>query len=224
MNVRFTDRARKVMELANQEARRLQHEYIGTEHILLGLIQEGSGVAAHALKNLNVELAEVRRQVEMIVVAPGQWSVSGRLPETPRAKKVIEYAIEEADNLHHGYVGTEHILLGLIREEEGVAGQVLINMHLSLKSVRAEVLRLLGASCDRPPLSESKPLLPSAPLRQSLSLLDVVLEMFQQVLGDAVANEHFDFAANLRNERDKLVTVREFLRGQLPHPPNDSPK
>ncbi|MFI4881134.1 MAG: Clp protease N-terminal domain-containing protein, partial [Phycisphaerales bacterium JB064] len=143
---RFTDRARKVMGLANQEAQRLNHEYIGTEHILLGLVKEGSGVGANVLKNLDVDLRKVRLEVEKLVKAGPEMVTMGKLPQTPRAKKVIEYAIEEARSLNHNYVGTEHLLLGLLREQDGVAAQVLRNLGLKLDEVREEVLNLLGAS------------------------------------------------------------------------------
>ena len=141
---RFTDRARKVMQLANQEAQRFNHEYIGTEHILLGLIKEGSGVAANVLKNLDVDLRKIRLEVEKLVQSGPDMVTMGKLPQTPRAKKVIEYSMEEARNLNHNYVGTEHILLGLLREQEGVAAQVLMNLGLRLEDVREEVLNLLG--------------------------------------------------------------------------------
>jgi ATP-dependent Clp protease ATP-binding subunit ClpC len=143
---RFTDRARKVMALANQEAQRFNHEYIGTEHILLGLVKEGSGVGANVLKNLDVDLRKVRLEVEKLVKSGPETVTMGKLPQTPRAKKVIEYAIEEARNLNHNYVGTEHLLLGLLREQDGVAAQVLMNLNLRLEDVREEVLNLLGAS------------------------------------------------------------------------------
>ena len=142
---RFTDRARKVMALANQEAQRFNHEYIGTEHILLGLVKEGSGVGANVLKNLGVDLRRVRLEVEKLVRSGPDMVTMGKLPQTPRAKKVIEYAIEEARNLNHNYVGTEHLLLGLLREKDGVAAQVLMNLGLNLEQVREEVLHLLGA-------------------------------------------------------------------------------
>ena len=144
MYERFTDRARKVMQLANQEAQRFNHEYIGTEHILLGLVKEGTGVAANVLKNLDIDLRKIRLEVEKIVQAGPDMVTMGRLPQTPRAKKVIEYSIEEARNLNHNYVGTEHLLLGLLREQEGVAAQVLMNLGLKLEDVREEVLNLLG--------------------------------------------------------------------------------
>jgi ATP-dependent Clp protease ATP-binding subunit ClpC len=144
MYERFTDRARKVMQLANQEAQRFNHEYIGTEHILLGLVKEGSGVAANVLKNLDIDLRKIRLEVEKIVQSGPDMVTMGKLPQTPRAKKVIEYSIEEARNLGHNYVGTEHLLLGLLREQEGVAAQVLMNLGLKLEDVREEVLNLLG--------------------------------------------------------------------------------
>ncbi len=146
---RFTDRARKVMALANQEAQRFNHEYIGTEHILLGLVKEGSGVGANVLKNLDVDLRKVRLEVEKLVHSGPEMVTMGKLPQTPRAKKVIEYAIEEARNLNHNYVGTEHLLLGLLREHDGVAAQVLMNLGLKLEEVREEVLNLLGAGVDK---------------------------------------------------------------------------
>jgi ATP-dependent Clp protease ATP-binding subunit ClpC len=134
------------MQLANQEAQRFNHEYIGTEHILLGLVKEGSGVAANVLKNLDIDLRKIRLEVEKIVQhgPGGEQVVMGRLPHTPRAKKVIDYSVEEARNLSHNYVGTEHLLLGLLREQEGVAAQVLMNLGLKLEDVREEVLNLLG--------------------------------------------------------------------------------
>ncbi|MDR2439993.1 MAG: ATP-dependent Clp protease ATP-binding subunit [Planctomycetaceae bacterium] len=145
---RFTDRARKVMQLANQEAQRFNHEYIGTEHLLLGLIKEGSGVAANVLKNLDIDLRKIRHEVEKLVRSGPDLVTMGRLPQTPRAKKVIEYSMEEARNLNHNYVGTEHLLLGLLREQEGVAAQVLMNLGLRLDEVRREVLNLLGHGID----------------------------------------------------------------------------
>ncbi|MSR43971.1 MAG: ATP-dependent Clp protease ATP-binding subunit [Phycisphaerales bacterium] len=142
---RLTDRARKVMALANQEAQRFNHEYIGTEHILLGLVKEASGVGANVLKNLGIDLRKVRLEVEKLVKSGPEMVTMGKLPQTPRAKKVLEYAIEEARNLNHNYVGTEHLLLGLLREQDGVAAQVLVNLSLKLEEVREEVLNLLGA-------------------------------------------------------------------------------
>ncbi len=143
---RFTDRARKVMALANQEAQRFNHEYIGTEHVLLGLIKEGSGVAANVLRNLEIDLKKVRIEVEKHVQSGPDTVAMGKLPYTPKAKKVIELAFEEARSLGHNYVGTEHLLLGLLREQEGVAARVLMNLGVKLDEVREEVLNLLGAA------------------------------------------------------------------------------
>jgi len=145
---RFTDRARKVMALANQEAQRFNHEYIGTEHILLGLVKEGGGVGANVLKNLDLDLRKIRLEVEKLVKSGPDMVTMGKLPQTPRAKKVIEYAIEEARSLNHNYVGTEHLLLGLLREQDGIAAQVLMNLGLKLEDVREEVLNLLGAGVE----------------------------------------------------------------------------
>src|SRR6185503_19954998 len=142
---RFTERARKVMSLARQEAQRFNHDYIGTEHILLGLVQEGSGVAAQVLRNLEVEPRKIRIEVEKIVKNGTNMVTMGQLPFTPRAKKVLELALEEAQNLGHNYIGTEHLLLGLIRENEGITAQVLLNLGTKLEEVREEVLELLGA-------------------------------------------------------------------------------
>ena len=141
---RFSDRAQKVMQLATQEAHRFNHEYIGTEHILLGLIKEGSGVAATLLRDMGVDLRKIRIEVEKLVRNGPDLALLGRLPQTPRAKKVIEYAIEEARALKQVSVGTEHILLGLLREQEGVAAQVLMNIGLKLEDVRAALMNHLN--------------------------------------------------------------------------------
>ena len=141
---RFTDRARRVVVLSQEEARLLNHNYIGTEHILLGLIREREGVAARALESLKISLESVRRQVREII-GPGGSSPSGHIPFTPRAKKVLELSLREALQLGHNYIGTEHILLGLIREGEGVAAQVLGNLGASMARVRERVIHLLEA-------------------------------------------------------------------------------
>ncbi|MFH1878475.1 MAG: ATP-dependent Clp protease ATP-binding subunit [Candidatus Omnitrophota bacterium] len=143
---RFTERARKVILLAKEDAKRLNHDYIGTEHILLGLVKEGEGVAAAVLTSLGLDSENIRQEVERLVQPGPNRVISNDIPFTPRAKKVIELAMDEARNLGHNYIGTEHLLLGLIREGDGVASQVLINMGLDLKSVRDEVLNLLGSS------------------------------------------------------------------------------
>ncbi|MFH2137634.1 MAG: ATP-dependent Clp protease ATP-binding subunit [Candidatus Omnitrophota bacterium] len=143
---RFTERARKVILLAKEEAKRFNHDYIGTEHMLLGLIKEGEGVAAAVLQNLGLSLDMIRLEVEKLV-QPGPSTVtSGDIPFTPKAKKVIELSMDEARNLGHNYIGTEHLLLGLIRESEGVASQVLLNLGLDLNKVRKEIMELLGTT------------------------------------------------------------------------------
>jgi len=140
---RFTDRARRVVVLAQEEARMLDHNYIGTEHILLGLIHEGEGIAAQALTTMGIGLDAVRGQVEQ-TIGKGQAKAAGHIPFTPRAKKVLELALREALQLGHNYIGTEHILLGLVREGEGVAAQVLQKLGADLNRVRQAVIGLLG--------------------------------------------------------------------------------
>ena len=142
----FTDRVRKVLQMAREEAARLHHEYVGTEHILLGLIREGEGVAAAVLTNLNVDLEEIQQKIEETVKKGKAAAAAGPdLPYTSRAKKVLELAMTEARELNHSYVGTEHLLLGLLREEKGIAAQVLTDAGVNLEQSRAETLRLLGS-------------------------------------------------------------------------------
>jgi ATP-dependent Clp protease ATP-binding subunit ClpC len=143
MNGKFTERAQKVIAYAQEEARRLNHNVVGTEHLLLGLIREGEGVAARALINLGIDATKVRNQVEMMI-GVGPFAIQGPIGYTPRAKRVMELAMDESRKLGHNYVGTEHILLGLIREGEGVAAQVLTNLGISLDKAQSEVLNLLG--------------------------------------------------------------------------------
>jgi ATPases with chaperone activity, ATP-binding subunit len=140
---KFTDKARRVVVLAQEEAKLLNHNYIGTEHILLGLIHEGEGVAAKALESLNISLEQVREQVQEII-GQGQQAPSGHIPFTPRAKKVLELSLREALQLGHSYIGTEHLLLGLIREGEGVAAQVLTKLGADTNKVRQQVIQLLS--------------------------------------------------------------------------------
>jgi ATP-dependent Clp protease ATP-binding subunit ClpC len=146
---RFTDRARQVVVLAQEEARMINHNYIGTEHLLLGLVHEGEGIAAMALKSLGISLEAVRSQVEEII-GQGGAAPTGHIPFTPRAKKVLELSLREALQLGHNYIGTEHILLGIIREKEGVAAQVLRNFGASLDSVRQQVIGLLTGQTGPP--------------------------------------------------------------------------
>jgi ATP-dependent Clp protease ATP-binding subunit ClpC len=152
---KFTDRARKVLTLAQDEAQRFNHNYIGTEHLLLGLVREGEGVAARVLENMNVELAKVRTAVEFII-GRGDRPVVGEVGLTPRAKRVIELAIDEARRLGHNYIGTEHLLLGLVREGEGIAAGVLESLGVNLDKVRHEVIRVLSQSSAAGPTSETK--------------------------------------------------------------------
>ena len=157
---KFTDRARKVLTLAQDEAQRFNHNYIGTEHLLLGLVREGEGVAARVLENMNVELAKVRTAVEFII-GRGDRPVVGEVGLTPRAKRVIELAIDEARRLGHNYIGTEHLLLGLVREGEGIAAGVLESLGVNLDKVRHEVIRVLSPVARRP----ARPRRRSAPAR-----------------------------------------------------------
>src|SRR6186713_272405 len=141
----FTERVRKVLAMAREEAERLRHEYVGTEHILLGLIREGEGVAAAVLQNLSVDLDEIQQKIEDTVKKGKAAAATGPdLPYTSRAKKVLELAMAEARELNHSYVGTEHLLLGLLREEKGIAAQVLTEANVTLETARSETLRLLG--------------------------------------------------------------------------------
>ena len=201
MYERFTDRARKVMQLANQEAQRFNHEYVGTEHVLLGLIKEGSGVAANVLRNLEVDLRKIRNEVEKIVQAGPEMVTMGKLPQTPRAKKVIEYAIEEARNLNHNYVGTEHLLLGLLREQEGVAAQVLMNLNLKLDEVREEVLNLLGHGMDAGGESER-----GATSKGNKSKTPA-LDSFGRDLTDLARQGKLDPVIGRQNEIERVIQV-----------------
>jgi ATP-dependent Clp protease ATP-binding subunit ClpC len=198
---RFTDRARKVMALANQEAQRFNHEYIGTEHILLGLVKEGSGVGANVLKNLDVDLRKVRLEVEKLVKSGPDMVTMGKLPQTPRAKKVIEYAIEEARNLNHNYVGTEHLLLGLLREHDGVAAQVLMNLGLKLEEVREEVLNLLGAGVE----SEEQPA--QEKQGQKGKSKTPALDSFGRDLTELAKEGQLDPVIGRKNEIERVIQI-----------------
>ena len=210
---RLTDRARKVMALANQEAQRFNHEYIGTEHVLLGLVKEGSGVGANVLKNLSIDLRKVRIEVEKLVKSGPEMVTMGKLPYTPRAKKVIEYAIEEARNLNHNYVGTEHLLLGLLREQDGVAAQVLLNLGLKLEDVREEVLNLLGASGGDGEEAQAAPEQPSAeapsgePTPRRGKSKTPALDSFGRDLTELARNGELDPVIGRANEIERLVQV-----------------
>ena len=190
---RFTDRARRVVVLAQEEARLLNHNYIGTEHILLGLIHEGEGVAAKALESLGISLEAVRSQVEEII-GQGGSSPSGHIPFTPRAKKVLELSLREALQLGHNYIGTEHILLGLIREGEGVAAQVLVKLGADLSRVRQQVIQLLsGASGPgMPAAARRRPAPPPAASGEQTPSGSLVLDQFGRNLTQLAREKKLD--------------------------------
>jgi prophage maintenance system killer protein len=190
---RFTDRARRVVVLAQEEARGLSHNYIGTEHILLGLIHEGKGVAAKALKNLEISLDAARAQVEEII-GQGQQAPSGHIPFTPRAKKVLELSLREAIQLGHDYIGTEHILLGVIREGEGVAAQVLVNLGADLTRSREQVVALLKSGEGDPPPSGGGLQMPGGAGRRGLLMKEL----------SAVLDENERLQAELARARELL--------------------
>jgi len=207
---RFTDRARKVMALANQEAQRFNHEYIGTEHILLGLVKEGSGVGATVLKNLDVDIKKLRLEIEKQVKSGPEMITMGKLPQTPRAKKVIEYAIEEARALNHNYVGTEHILLGLLRETEGIAARVLMDLGLKLEDIRQEVLNLLGGGVDDMPVDLNAMKMgpglqrkPMAPAKSKTPALD----SFGRDLTQLAVNGELDPVIGRKREIERLIQI-----------------
>ena len=202
---RFTDRARKVMALARKEAQRFNHDFIGTEHILLGLIQEGSGVAANVLKNLGVEVEKIRREIEKNVQSGPSMVTMGQLPFTPRAKKVLELSMEEANELGHNYIGTEHILLGLIRENDGVAAQVLLDLNLKLEDVRAEVLELLGAEMQ----SESNSIPPAAGSSQPKSARSKTpaLDAFGRDLTELAREGKLDPVIGRHDEIERVIQI-----------------
>ncbi|MCF7954368.1 MAG: ATP-dependent Clp protease ATP-binding subunit [Phycisphaerae bacterium] len=204
---RFTDRARKVMALANQEAQRFNHEYIGTEHILLGLVKEGSGVGANVLKNLDVDIKKLRLEIEKLVKSGPDMVTMGKLPQTPRAKKVIEFAIEEARALNHNYVGTEHILLGLLRETEGIAAQVLLNLGLKLENVRQEVLNLLGAGVDTTYQSMGMKMPQSSQAAQKQKSKTPALDSFGRDLTEFATKGELDPVIGRAHEIERLIQI-----------------
>ncbi len=209
MYKRFTDRSRQVMRLANREAERLKHEYIGTEHILLGLVKEGGGVAADLLKDFGVQLHTVTEEVNKLIEKEASVSFSGRILPTPRAKKVIEYAMEEARKLNDDYVGTEHILLGLLREEVGGAAQLLMKLGLRLERVRAMIQANPDRFDDEGRLRSSgdnpSPLVRTLDddSKRRVSKLAEELAALERGKFDAVANQDFDEATQLRDKQDR---------------------
>jgi ATP-dependent Clp protease ATP-binding subunit ClpC len=215
---RFTDRARRVVVLAQEEARLLNHNYIGTEHILLGLVHDGEGVAAKALEYLNISLGAVRSQVEEII-GRGQSEPTGHIPFTPRAKKVLELSLREALQLGHNYIGTEHILLGLVREGEGVAAQVLQKLGADLARVREQVTVVLNARPGHP--LEGQPGIPLTleEVRGRLLRARDIEERANAIASEAndptVEPEHHWVAAlrmNLEQMEETVEAYREKLR------------
>jgi ATP-dependent Clp protease ATP-binding subunit ClpC len=230
---RFTDRARRVVVLAQEEARMLEHDYIGTEHLLLALVHEGGGVAARALESLGISLDAVRQQVEQII-GRGQQARSGSIPFTPRAKKVMELALREAEAMGHGYVGTEHLLLGLIREGDGVAAQVLVRLGADLNRVRQQVILLLHRGAETGPAGaqtrrgkrERERLIDEAlarvdPVDQRLAAierwvgmapdlddLDQEIAHVRRDKESAIESQDFEAAAALRDKEKELVDRR----------------
>ncbi len=196
---RFTDRARRVVVLAQEEARMLNHNYIGTEHILLGLIHEGEGVAAKALESLGISLEGVRSQVEEII-GQGQQAPSGHIPFTPRAKKVLELSLREALQLGHNYIGTEHILLGLIREGEGVAAQVLVKLGADLNRVRQQVIQLLSGYQGKEPAAAGGP-------AEGTPSTSLVLDQFGRNLTQAARESKLDPVIGREKEVERVMQV-----------------
>ena len=196
---RFTDRARRVVVLAQEEARMLNHNYIGTEHILLGLIHEGEGVAAKSLESLGVSLESVRSQVEEII-GQGQQAPSGHIPFNPRAKKVLELSLREALQLGHNYIGTEHILLGLIREGEGVAAQVLVKLGADLNRVRQQVIQLLSGYQGKEPLTSGAP-------SEGTPSTSLVLDQFGRNLTQAARDGKLDPVIGREKEIERVMQV-----------------
>ena len=196
---RFTDRARRVVVLAQEEARMLNHNYIGTEHILLGLIHEGEGVAAKGLESLGISLEAVRAQVEEII-GQGQQAPSGHIPFTPRAKKVLELSLREALQLGHNYIGTEHILLGLIREGEGVAAQVLVKLGADLNRVRQQVIQLLSGYQGKETVVQGGP-------AEGTPSTSLVLDQFGRNLTAAAREGKLDPVIGRDNEIERVMQI-----------------
>jgi Clp amino terminal domain, pathogenicity island component len=207
---RFTDRARRAVDLAQDEAKRLNHGYIGTEHILLGLIREGDGVAAQALESLGISLQAVRAQVEEII-GQGQQAPSGHIPFTPRAKKVLELSLRESLQLGHDYIGTEHILLGLIREGDGVAAEVLVKLGADLNRVRQQVVELLSAQRAQPGHEPTWEGTPVTEVRARLDVIEGRLAAVERRMGTGPDTSDLDDQIDrVRRERDDAAAVQEY--------------
>ena len=214
------------MALANQEAQRLNHETIDTQHILLGLVKEGLGVGARVLKNLGVDFRKVREEVQKLVGSEAERVDLGKLPQTPRAKRVIEYAIAEARDLNHNYVGTEHLLLGLLREQDGVAAQVLRNLGLDLDKVRREILALVGTGGNASFLHVATAHSEKGTLVRSFFAKGVAGSEFQRLLDElearksqAVARGDYELAAEYLSVANDMKRVLDRLDSLLSREP-----
>src|SRR6186713_530639 len=203
----FTERVRKVLAMAREEAARLHHEYVGTEHILLGLIREGEGVAATVLQNLSVELDEIQQKIEETVKKGKAAQTTGPdLPYTSRAKKVLELAMSEARELSHSYVGTEHLLLGLLREGKGIAAQVLTDAGVNLEQSRAETLRLLGSDMPQASAGGSSSQPSSAPKSEKKSKTPA-LDHFCRDLTQLAAENQLDPTIGRSKEIERVMEI-----------------
>ncbi|HLB54729.1 MAG TPA: Clp protease N-terminal domain-containing protein, partial [Gemmatimonadales bacterium] len=204
----FTDRVRKVLQMAREEAARLHHEYVGTEHILLGLIREGEGVAAAVLTNLNVDLDDIQQKIEETVKKGKAAAQPGPdLPYTSRAKKVLELAMTEARELNHSYVGTEHLLLGLLREEKGIAAQVLSDAGVTLEQSRAETLRLLGSDMSQTQSSSAAPTPPAAAPKSEKKSKTPALDHFCRDLTQLGAEGQLDPTIGRTKEIQRVMEI-----------------
>jgi ATP-dependent Clp protease ATP-binding subunit ClpA len=201
---RFTDRARRSLFLSQEEARRLNHNYVGTEHLLLGLVSEGQGVAAKALESLGISLEAVRAQVEEII-GQGQTAPRGHIPFNPRAKKVLELSLREATQLGHNYIGTEHLLLGLLREGEGVAAQVLVKLGADLSRVRQQVIQLLGGYAGGKEAG-ARTRLVRMTVPKDLREAEEQLAQMRRQKEQAIQAQDFEKAAALRDQERQLLT------------------
>jgi ATP-dependent Clp protease ATP-binding subunit ClpC len=201
---RFTDRARRSLFLSQEEARLLNHNYVGTEHLLLGLVSEGQGVAAKALQSLGISLEAVRAQVEEII-GQGQTAPRGHIPFTPGAKKVLELSLREATQLGHNYIGTEHLLLGLLREGEGVAAQVLVKLGADLSRVRQQVIQLLSGSAGGREAGAGTRLVRMT-VPEELREAEEQLAQVRREKEQAIQVQDFEKAAGLRDQERQLLT------------------
>src|SRR4051812_27871901 len=214
---KFTERARKVLQLAQEEAQRFNHNYIGTEHLLLGLVREGEGVAAKVLANLGVDLNKVRSAVEFII-GRGERTVTGDIGLTPRAKKVIELSVEEARRLNHNYIGTEHLLLGLVREGEGIAAGVLESLGVSLDKVRQQVMQVVSQSSSYQQMLQDDPVEETAQYSSNIAMhmLTIPRHEFGKLAKVAI---------RLNRSIDELVieAIRQVWLTDQPPPPTPLP-